>query len=287
VDPTQLEQIIVNLAVNGSAAMPGGGTLTITVKDAEPADPDRPDHDLTAGPFVRISITDTGTGMDQATLARIFDPFFTTKGQGRGTGLGLSTVFGIVAQSGGQLNVETAPGKGSTFHVDLPRVDPLAAPECPPAGEAVEHRAGVVLLAEDDAAIREFARRSLEATGYTVLAAPNGEDALEASERWPEGIDVLVTDLMMPGVHGPELAARITKTRPRMGVVFISGYAEDAVDYGEELAAAGEFLPKPFTVSGLADAVDRAARSSRRSGLGEMPLIPAALRWIPRPSART
>jgi len=161
-------------------------------------------------PQVRISVSDTGTGMDDTTRARIFDPFYTTKGPGKGTGLGLSTVLGIVAKSGGQIQIETAPGKGSTFHIDLPR----GGAPCPLRG---------AVTAEDDDAVREFARRSLEAAGYTVLAADGAGQALSASERWGENIDVLLTDVVTPGEHGLDLAGRIRAQRPAIGVVFMSG----------------------------------------------------------------
>jgi PAS domain S-box-containing protein len=264
VDPTQLEQVIVNLAINARDAMPTGGTVTIAVCDLEAADPDRPDPDLNAGPFVRISVTDTGTGMDEETRARIFDPFFTTKSLGKGTGLGLSTVFGIVTQSGGQVQVETALGEGSTFYVDLPRI--LAASVPRPRQTTTEppsRRSWVVLLVEDDPAVREFARRSLEAAGHRVLAASEAEQAQRASERWGERIDVLVTDLVMPGIHGTELADRIIANRPDIGVVFVSGYDEAAVGRGSEIAAVGDFLPKPFTVDALRRAVDKAGDRAR------------------------
>ena len=264
VDPTQLEQVIVNLAVNAHDAMPTGGTVTIAVHDIETTDPDRPDPDLTAGPFVRISVSDTGTGMDEATRARIFDPFYTTKGPGKGTGLGLSTVFGIVAQSGGQIGVETAPGEGSTFHVDLPRVGTAVLPGPRLLTEAALRRSGVVLLVEDDPAVREYARRGLEAAGYTVLAAAGAHQAVRASERWGDGIDVMLTDLVMPGVHGPELATQIRMQRPAIGVVFMSGYADDDLGRDPELTASSEILPKPFNVEALSRAVGRAADAGRR-----------------------
>ncbi len=260
VDPTQLEQVIVNLAINARDAMPSGGCVTIAIRDLAPADPDRPDPDLSPGPYVRISVIDSGTGMDDATKARAFDPFFTTKDVGKGTGLGLSTVFGIVAQSGGQVQVETAIGRGSTFHVDLPRVRAAISPASRRTADP-PHASRVVLLVEDDGAVREFARRSLESVGHRVLVASDASQALQASERWGEMIDVLVTDLIMPGLHGPELASRIRAQRPGIGVVFVSGFAEDAIGRGDELAAAGVFLPKPFTVDGLCRAVDRAAAS--------------------------
>ena len=264
VDPTQLEQVIVNLAVNAHDAMPTGGTLTISARDLRSIDPDRPDPDLSVGPFVRISVSDTGTGMDEETKARIFDPFYTTKSPGKGTGLGLSTVFGTVTQSGGQIQVETAPGKGSTFHIDLPRVGNAVLPGPPHLAEAALPRSGVILVAEDDPAVREFARRSLMAGGYTVLVAAGGDQALQASERWGEAIDVLLTDIVMPGVHGPELAARIRVQRPGIGVVFMSGYADDDLARGTGRSASGEFLPKPFSGEALRRAIGRAADASHR-----------------------
>jgi two-component system, cell cycle sensor histidine kinase and response regulator CckA len=263
VDPTQFEQVIVNLVVNARDAMPTGGTVTISVRDLESPDPDRPDPDLSSGPFVRVSVADTGTGMDEATRARIFDPFFTTKSLGRGTGLGLSTVFGIVAQSGGQIHVETAPGQGSTFLVDLPCVDAATVPRSKPVASPTLTRSGVVLLVEDDDGVREFARRSLESAGFTVLAANGGDQALKASGRWAEGIDVLVADLVMPGMHGPELAAAVRLLRPGISLVFTSGYSDDAVGGGLDMGASGEFLPKPFSVEAIVQAVSRAAARAR------------------------
>jgi two-component system cell cycle sensor histidine kinase/response regulator CckA len=263
VDPTQLEQVIVNLAVNARDAMATGGTVTIDVHDLKATDPARPDPDLSAGPFVRISVRDTGSGMDEAVRQRIFDPFFTTKGPGKGTGLGLSTVFGIVAQSGGQIQVETAPGKGTTFHVDLPRV-PSTESSLSPAPAEATRGTGVVLVVEDEPAVRDFVRRSLEAAGYTVLAAAGAEEAMRESERWSGTLDVLLTDIVMPGAHGPELVAQIRARRPRIGVVFMSGYVDDALGRGPELTAAGEFLPKPFTVEALNRTVGRAADAGRR-----------------------
>ena len=268
-DPAQLEQVMVNLALNARDAMPAGGTVTIRVHDLAPVDAARPDPDLSAGPFVRITVADTGTGMDSATRARMFDPFFSTKGPGRGTGLGLSTTFGIVAQSGGQIGVETWPGAGTTIHVDLPRVedidhgDPAVLALSPVQAARSTGSAGTVLLVDDNPAVREFARRSLMAAGYRVFATDSGDAALRASERWAESIDVLVTDLVMPGMTGSDLAGAILARRPGIAVVFVSGYAEDALGPDNRLTVAGSFLPKPFTVAGLVGAVDEAAVRSR------------------------
>lgn len=258
VDPTQLEQVIVNLAINARDAMPDGGTVTITVDDLPGTDPERPDPDLTAGPFVRISVADTGTGMDHGTRARIFDPFFTTKGPSKGTGLGLSTVLGIVTQSGGEIHLETAVGQGSTFSVDLPRVGAVVATRPGLALVGPDQASGTILLVEDDAAIREFACRVLAAGGYRVLEAADGASGLELSIAHPGPIDLLVTDVVMPGLRGHEMAAWIREGRPAIGVVFMSGYADEQVDGDASIATASRYLAKPFSVSALMEIVAQA-----------------------------
>jgi CheY-like chemotaxis protein len=242
--------------------MPSGGTVTISIHDLDGPDPERPDPDLTSGPFVRISVADTGSGMDEATRARIFDPFYTTKGEGHGTGFGLSTVFGIVAQSGGQVQVETAIARGSTFHVDLPRVPGKSTAATPARIEPIQHGSGTILLAEDDPAVRQFARRSLESAGYTVLAAAGAQEAIEASEHWGTSIEVLVTDIVMPGLHGHDLARLIRKTRPGIGIVLMSGYTGHFLGGDTELGEV-EFLNKPFTAVALSTAVGRAMATKR------------------------
>ena len=264
VDPTQLEQVIMNLALNARDAMPSGGTVTISIHDLDGHDPERPDPDLTGGPYVRISVADTGIGMDETTRARVFDPFFTTKGVGHGTGFGLSTVFGIVAQSGGQIQVETAIGEGSTFHVDLPRVAGRPRAATPTPIEPIQHGSGTILLAEDTPSVREFARRSLESAGYTVFAAASAREAIEASEHWKAPIEVLVTDIVMPGMHGHDLARQIRKARPGIGIVLMSGYTDHFLN-GAELGDA-EFLNKPFTAAALSAAVGRASEPRDISG---------------------
>lgn len=273
VDATQLEQVIVNLAINARDAMPTGGTLEIGVHDLAPTDPLRPDGDLTAGPFVRITVQDSGIGMDEATQAKMFDPFFTTKEDGKGTGLGLSTVFGIVAQSGGQITVETALGEGATFHIDLqradvrnngdPSLDNRRRSDQPP----VVRRDGVVLVVDDDSPVRELCRRTLEAVGYTVLTAPNGAEAIAMARAWDGAIDVLLTDMVMPGINGMELARAIRSERSGMSVILTSGYAAELVDRPTNLAEISEFLPKPFNVPALQAAVARAASGSTQPAL--------------------
>jgi CheY-like chemotaxis protein len=263
VDPTQLEQIIVNLAVNARDAMPDGGTVTIAIHNLPLTATDRPDPDLNAGPFVRISVADTGTGMDAETKSRIFDPFYTTKAPGKGTGLGLSTVFGIVSQSGGQVQVQTALGQGSTFQVDLPRVDAKSPPGKLRIVPETPGRLGVVLVVEDEPMVRQFVETILERSGYVVLSASHGDEALVAASRWAEGIDVLLTDIVMPGLHGLELAARLRTERPTLSVVFMSGHAADVVSGAGGLPVTGDFLPKPFSVDELLRAIARAVDQGR------------------------
>lgn len=264
-DPTQLEQVIVNLMINARDAMPHGGTVTISISDVGIGDAERPDLQLNAGPFVRLSVADTGTGMDQATLARAFDPFFTTKGPGKGTGLGLSAVSGIVAQSGGLVHVDTVPGKGSTFHVDLPRVDVGPIARRTRVAERALRRSGVVLVVEDNLEVRGFVRRVLKSSGYTVLTASSAVPALRAVERWGEKIDVLVTDIVMPGLNGLDMAARMHVLQPQIQIVFMSGNSDLAPGRDHELRA-GIFLSKPFTAAELGKAVGHAA-DERRAGL--------------------
>jgi two-component system cell cycle sensor histidine kinase/response regulator CckA len=243
--------------------MPAGGVLTVSVRNLTSIDPLRPDATAMDGSFVRITVADSGIGMDERTMTRIFDPFFTTKSAGKGTGLGLATVFGIVSQSDGRIEVESSPGQGATFNIDLPRADPGDQPASPrPSPRPLVRGSGVVLLAEDEPAVRDFARRALEAAGYTVLTAANGVEALRASGRWHEQIDVLLTDVVMPGMHGPELAYRVRDERPGIGILFTSGYAEDAVARGGEFETPGAFLPKPFTADALIRAVGRAAAAA-------------------------
>jgi PAS domain S-box-containing protein len=259
-DPSQLDQVLVNLAVNARDAMPTGGTLTIAVHNLAPAVRD-PGAD--PGQFVRISVSDTGIGMDEATRLRIFDPFYTTRGEVGGTGLGLWTVARIVAESGGRIRVETALGKGTTFHVDLQRVETVQKHDPPQAAaKAMRTRSGEVIVADDDEPVRRLVQRSLEASGYTVHAAANAEEALQAAERWAGQIDVLVTDVAMPGLPGPELAALVRATQPDIGVVFISGNAEDSTIRDGGPHGTFDFLPKPFSIEELRVAVGRALDSA-------------------------
>jgi PAS domain S-box-containing protein len=249
-DAVQLEQVIMNLAVNARDAMPGGGTVSIETRRIEAG---HAAPDLAAGPWAVLAVTDTGVGMDPATQARVFDPFFTTKEPGHGTGLGLSTVYGIVTQSSGHVRVQSTPGHGSTFTVYLPlvplgRVSPvgLSAVAAQP-GRAT----GTVLLAEDDEIVSHGIKQALEDVGYTVLAAGSGEEALAAARAHAGPISLLVTDLVMPVMGGRALAEHFLATHPEGRVLYISGYAGDAMVRRGLSVPETQFLQKPFSADTL------------------------------------
>jgi PAS domain S-box-containing protein len=251
VDPVQLEQAIVNLAINARDAMPHGGRLTIRTGAAEHAG---------AGLFATVSVADTGVGMDESTLARAFEPFFTTKQPGQGTGLGLSTVHGIVEQSGGHVDVTSAPGKGTVITLSLPGVERPASPAAaPPAAAPAAGPGATVLVVEDDDAVRGLVRELLEARGHAVHEASSPAEAVERAEALP-ALDVLVTDVVMPGGRGPELAARLRERRPDLGVLFMSGYVEGGEVPGDLLTRA---LAKPFTAAELAAAIGELLEARR------------------------
>ncbi len=256
-DPAQLEQSIVNLAINASDAMPKGGSLQISARNApRPKGERRPDADVKAGDYVQITVTDTGTGMDEATRTRMFDPFFTTKAPGRGTGLGLSTVYGFVRQCGGYIGVMSTPGQGTSIELLLPRAQ-SAAPSAPTPSAQLDAPAdgkmATVLLAEDEEGVRQLALESLERRGYRVLAAANGEDALKLASAYEGTIHLLISDVVMPGIKGPELADRMRAMRPGIRVLLMSGYAADVVRPNDLRDAI--LLSKPFSPSALLKAV--------------------------------
>jgi PAS domain S-box-containing protein len=258
IDPVALDQILVNLAVNAQDAMPNGGILTIELDEMEARPPEALGGREALGPTVRIRVRDTGLGMDDETLEHLFDPFFTTKDVGRGTGLGLSTVYGLITQSGGTINVESMSGVGTTFTILLPKAElehHLQPPRIDPSMR--DAGVGVVLMVEDEPSVREFARRVLERAGHTLLTAENGDEALRTASAWQMTIDVLLTDIVMPGIHGQTLAAMLLKDRPDVRVVFMSGYAEDAIPALDRLATPAAFLAKPFSAVALAQIVGR------------------------------
>ncbi len=253
-DPGQLEQVLLNLAVNARDAMPGGGRLSVGTSRVTLADEHvERRHRLPPGDYACLAVTDTGVGMDEATQAHLFEPFFTTKEVGKGTGLGLATVYGIVKQSGGYIWVYSEPAHGTTVKVYLPRVPGVAEAAAPaPVPAAVRGGHETVLLVEDAAPVRTLARRSLEACGYRVLDASDGPAALELSARHGSAIDLLVTDVVMPGMSGRELAERLAPQRPGMKVLYTSGYTDDAMVRQGVLTAGVAFLQKPFVPDTLA-----------------------------------
>jgi two-component system, cell cycle sensor histidine kinase and response regulator CckA len=249
-DLGQFEQVILNLVTNARDAMPDGGKLTLETAGVE-IGPDSLDRlELRPGRYVRLTVQDTGIGMTGEVRARLFEPFFTTKERHKGTGLGLATVYGIVRQSGGDVQVESGPGKGARFDVFLPSAPPEVALAGRPARRTYRRPAGgseVVLLVEDADSIREPAREILEGKGYKVLAARDGAEALALAGDFREPIHLLVTDVIMPGMSGGQLAARLEPERPEMKVLFMSGYPEDAISRHGVLDARRSFLQKPFS----------------------------------------
>jgi signal transduction histidine kinase len=249
-DPTQLEQVLMNLAVNARDAMPHGGTLTIEVAVVPATDPAAsflPPNELGV---VQLSVRDTGVGMDELTKERIFEPFFTTKGPGRGTGLGLSTVYGIVEQSGGEITVESKPGHGAEFRVRLPEAPPAPAEGAESAdGQGHEHGHETILLVEDEPDVRRLAARALTQHGYVVLEANGGVEALEIARRYRGPVNLLVTDVVMPGLNGKEVLAKLLETRADTRALFMSGYPADIIANRGLLDSNTAFLQKPFTPS--------------------------------------
>jgi len=252
-DPAQIEQVLMNLAVNARDAMPDGGVLSIASGGASLPDPKIPAlAGISPGEYVVLSVTDTGTGIDDQVKAQMFEPFFTTKPEDKGTGLGLSTVYGIVRQSGGLIAVDSALGRGSTFHIYLPRVD--GADTQVPKAVATQTLRGdeTILLVEDDAAVRIFAERALKRRGYRVISTGRVEDAVASVERDPMLVDLVVTDVVMPSMTGKQLADRLRGIRPDLKILFVSGYSLDVIEPKGITSQDVEFLAKPFTSHSLA-----------------------------------
>ncbi len=275
-DPGQIEQVIVNLAVNARDAMPGGGRLVIETANIDLQRGYTWESEVVrAGPYVMITVSDTGQGMDEVTLARVFEPFFTTKGQGKGTGLGLSTAYGIIKQSGGHMFVNSAPSRGSTFKVYLPAVDEPAQPLTSPEDEAPLSRGSeTVLLVEDEDAVRRVLRKELERHGYTILEAAGGEEALRIASSEAETIQLLVTDVVMPQMSGPGLASRLAETHSELKVLYVSGYADDDIVQQGTVQPGTPILQKPFAAGVLAEKVrellDGASSSTAGPGCGRI-----------------
>jgi len=258
-DEGQMHQVVVNLAVNARQAMAGGGRLEISTRGWASAErwAGAP-AEIPAGRYAVLTVADNGCGIDPAAAARIFDPFFTTKPAGQGTGLGLSMVFGIVRQSHGWVWFDSQPGQGTRFHVCLPRLEGEAAPARPVAVAAVAASgSGVVLVVEDQALVRGMAVEILRRSGYETLEAGNANEALAVAEGHGGGIDVLLTDLVMPGQSGRELAGELRRRQPELRVILTSGYSEEMAA-PDGLGAGIRFLPKPYSAARLVEAVERA-----------------------------
>jgi two-component system, cell cycle sensor histidine kinase and response regulator CckA len=287
-DPGQMEQMILNVAVNSHDAMPQGGRLTITTSDVELDENDSRNHEgAPPGKYVMLAVSDTGSGMDTETQARMFEPFFTTKAPGKGTGLGLATVYGVVKHSDGWIWVDSEAGCGTTFKIYLPRVEesrveearieerveksehsrlaPFGTEQFQPLSKTAPPLATApkgtetVLVVEDQDGIRDIVRESLRRNGYKVLIAVDGNEALQMASAYPDPIHLLVTDLVMPNIGGRELAQRLTPLRPQMKVLFMSGYSEhSALDSeNEDMDPSATVLQKPFSLDALARNVRR------------------------------
>jgi PAS domain S-box-containing protein len=253
-DAGQLEQVILNLAVNGRDAMPDGGTLTIETAAIELEVALESEHGrIEPGRYVRLAVTDDGAGMDAETQARVFEPFFTTKELGKGTGLGLSTVYGILEQSGGHVRIHTSPGNGTCFEIYLPERTRAETADAAPASVCPVGGSETILLVEDETSVRDLTRRMLEESGYRVLSAASGRDALRLCTTNREHIDLILTDVVMPRMRGVEVARRVASIRPSMRVLFMSGYTDNSIH--ADLAGSISFLQKPFTLDELLGAV--------------------------------
>jgi CheY-like chemotaxis protein len=260
-DPLQLEQVLMNLVVNARDAMPGGGTITIETENAS-LDPSAGTEafSVTRGPYVLLSVTDTGHGMPADVRARAFEPFFTTKELGRGTGLGLSTVYGIVKQTGGYIWIDSDVGQGTRIRIYLPRdlSAPVRAEERVAPRAATRRGSETVLVVEDEEGVRELMEAWLGTHGYRVLTASNGVEALRTCEEFDGPIDLVVADMVMPAMGGPALVRKLKPVRPDLKVMFISGYADATPGDRDVLDEPTMFLQKPFALAALIDKVREA-----------------------------
>jgi PAS domain S-box-containing protein len=256
IDPTQIEQVVFNLAANARDAMPSGGTLTIETENLELNEKhfQRPLIDKEPGPYIKLSIRDNGVGMDEETQTHIFEPFFTTKEIGKGTGLGMSTVYGIVKQNGGFIQVDSEKGRGTTFEIYLPAVEGSTEPKTMPSHE-VSPGSESVLVVEDDHSLRKLVCNILEKYGYQVQEAPNGEEALKVIAENEKPIHLLVTDVIMPGMGGRMLAERLQSQQPDIKVLFMSGYMDQTISHQDLSAAELNFIEKPFSPQKLANKI--------------------------------
>jgi signal transduction histidine kinase len=265
-DRTQIEQVLVNMTANARDAMPNGGRITIETSnvDLSPKGAARTTG-LEPGPYVALTVSDTGTGIKEGALEHLFEPFFTTREEGRGTGLGLATVYGIVRQSGGDVQVTSKPGEGSRFRVLLPRVGgPLPEPGVTEGTRQPPRGSETVLVVEDEESVRGLTAKALGKCGYTVLAASNPRDAIALARQRGEPLDLLLADVVLPIMSGPELARRIGADRPDMKVLFMSGFTDNVIVRQDVLDAGMPFLQKPFTPAALLAKVRRPPQKPRR-----------------------
>jgi two-component system cell cycle sensor histidine kinase/response regulator CckA len=257
VDQTQIRQVLANLTVNASDAMPDGGTLTIRT-DHAPLCHGPEDDSTVIGPMLRVSVTDTGVGIDRTVLPRIFEPFFTTKERSRGTGLGLATTHGIVLQSGGDIRVQSKQGRGTTFDIFLPCTHKLVTSRETKPLEIVSGGQETILLVDDEAGICELVNAILTEQGYCVLTAPNAEAALDLIEKQEAPIDLLISDVVMPGIDGLELHRRLPPPHQGVAAIFMSGQADVIAESTQSLPPGTSFLQKPFDPSDVTQAVRQA-----------------------------
>jgi two-component system cell cycle sensor histidine kinase/response regulator CckA len=256
-DASQFDQVLMNLVVNARDAMPDGGDVTIASRNTVFDEPYAVEHfEVQPGAYVMLSVSDTGQGMDRETRQHVFEPFFTTKDAGKGTGLGLATVFGIVRQAGGHIWLYSEPGLGTTFKLYFPRVEADASIERRPSERPSVERRGTILLMEDEATVRDAARLVLQRAGFTVLAPQDPREALELVEARLAPIDVLVTDVVMPGLSGRELARRAMIARPTLGVVLLSGYTPETTDVADLLERGARYASKPIPPRDLVQLVE-------------------------------
>jgi PAS domain S-box-containing protein len=264
-DPGQMDQILVNLVVNARDAIVDGGTVAIETADIAFDKLDAIAHfDVAPGRYVLLTVSDTGVGMDRESREHIFEPFFTTKDVGKGTGLGLATIYGIVRQAGGHIWLTSEPGRGSTFKLCFPRVDEVIVdePSLPPLEESTG--TGTVLIVEDDPALRDMLTQLIGRAGYRVLVASDGPEALASEAAFADPIDVLVSDVVMPSQSGIDLAARIAERRPDIGIILLSGYMPEVLDLEPALARGARFIAKPVTSSELRGAIREVMAAKRQ-----------------------
>ncbi|MEO7999073.1 MAG: ATP-binding protein, partial [Gemmatimonadaceae bacterium] len=272
-DRTNLEQLLINLVVNARDAMQEGGVLNIKTERVILEDEAAAARELASGPYVRLTVSDTGFGMDEETRARAFEPFFTTKPSGEGTGLGLATVYAIATRHNGAVEIESEPSLGTTITLWLPSIVGIASSAHISGEHPVQNGTGTIFIVEDEEAVRHLARRILVAHGYRVLEASNGEEALQVWKQHSQEVDVLVTDVVMPKMGGQALVDRLRSERPDLAVVFCSGYSDNMLMPMREEDVRTAFLAKPFTLNGLVERVARLAANSGRPVSGSYPSL--------------